>query len=144
MVIALLLLALATTPVRPTPRLTPGLTRPLLVSTVCTTRWGTDRRKVTVTMRRAVFAAYGIPWANRSAYEVDHLIPRSLGGADHEMNLWPQAWAGIYGARAKDRLEVALGKRVCAGTMTLAFAQDAIRVDWISAYRLYIEGVKGE
>lgn len=134
-----LLLAFAQPAVRPTPRLTPGLTRELSRHTVCTTNWSADRRHVTVAMRRAVFTAYGIPWAKRGDYEIDHFIPRSLGGADAVLNLWPQAWSGPYGARKKDRLEIVLGERVCAGKMTLSFAQDAIRTDWISAYRLYVE-----
>jgi hypothetical protein len=36
---------------------------------------------------------------DRAAYEVDHKIPRSLGGADDVLNLWPQPWAGEWGAR---------------------------------------------
>jgi hypothetical protein len=34
-----------------------------------------------------------------------------------------QLWDGADGARAKDKLEVRLAKRVCAGKMTLANAQ---------------------
>jgi hypothetical protein len=85
-----------------------------------------------------VFAAYGIPLTDRSHYEVDHLIPRELGGADDERNLWPQPWTGTYNAHQKDRLENALHRAVCAGTVTLAHAQEAIRSDWIAALRLYV------
>lgn len=138
----LLTLALTPAPLRPNHVLTRGLTRDLSLKTVCETRWGVDRRKVTLSMKRRVFAAYGLPWASHALYEVDHLIPRSLAGADDTVNLWPQAWAGPYGAHQKDHLEIILGKLVCNGSMTLEFAQEAIRVDWIAAYRLYVEGPK--
>ena len=141
MVILLLLALLQATPgqTRPDPILTPGLTRELSTRTVCTTRWGLDRRRVTISMKQRVAAAYGVPWDQRSRYEFDHLVPRSLAGADDELNLWPQAWVGEYGARKKDRLEVALWRKVCAGEMTLAFAQEAVRSDWIAAYRLHVQ-----
>jgi hypothetical protein len=140
MVALLLVLALASGgPVqRPKPAVTPGVVRALSLKTVCETRWGVDRRKVTVGMKQRVAAAYGVRWTDRSRYEFDHLIPRSLGGADDERNLWVQPWEGTWNARMKDRLEVALGKQVCDGEMTLAFAQEAIRSDWIAAYRLYV------
>lgn len=123
---------------RPRTDVTPGVTRPLSLDTVCTTRWGLDRRKVTIGMKQRVAAAYGVRWADRSRYEFDHLIPRSLGGADDERNLWPQPWVATWNARMKDRLEVALGRKVCAGELALAVAQEAIRSDWVSAYRRYV------
>jgi hypothetical protein len=133
----LLLLALSGPAVRPHDA-TPGVTRALSRTAVCSTRWGLDRRAVTVTMKKHVAAAYGIPWDKHSLYEFDHLIPRELGGADDERNLWPQPWTGPHNAHMKDRLENALHRKVCAGEMTLAFAQQAIREDWIAAYRLHV------
>jgi hypothetical protein len=134
-VIALLLLLLAA----PKPALTPGIVRTMTTAQVCAVRWGFDRRHVTVAMRKRVFAAYGIPWCQRRCYETDHLVPRELGGADDERNLWPQPWAE---ARQKDRLENRLHHLVCTGKMSLAFAQAAIRSDWRAAHRLYVTDVK--
>jgi putative intracellular protease/amidase len=51
-------------------------------------------------------------------------VPRELGGADDERNLWPQPLAE---ARVKDRQENALHRAVCAGTVTLAAAQAQMR-----------------
>jgi hypothetical protein len=124
---------------RPDPVLTPGAVRALSHDAVCATRWGVDVRHVTRGMRRRVLAAYGVAWADRGQYVVDHLVPRELGGADTEANLWPQTPAEAY---TKDRLEGALHRRVCAGEMALAFAQDVIRNDWQAAYRLYVPQVK--
>ena len=130
----LLVLALAHTP---TPA-TPGVTRTLTRAAVCRTRWGVDRRHVTLSMRKQVFAAYGIPWSEHAQYEVDHLVPRELGGADDVANLWPQPWEGALNARMKARLENRLHRLVCAGTVSLSSAQQRIRTDWIAAYRRYV------
>lgn len=109
----------------PDPRLTPGAVRPLSVSTICTTAWRRDYRHVTVKMRRAVFAAYHLAWADRGRYEVDHLIPRQLGGADVVANLWPQP--KFEARRIKDPDETRAHKLVCAGTLSLAAAQAQMR-----------------
>lgn len=118
--------------------LTPGVIRPLSRQIVCETRWGKDTRHVTQAMKKQVFASYGIQWSQRSLYEVDHLIPRSLAGADDVRNLWPEAWAGATGARVKDHLEVVLGRKVCRGELSLREAQEAIRSDWRAAFRKYV------
>jgi hypothetical protein len=140
LVIALALAGAASTPapVRPNPKLTPGVARSLTPDQVCSIRWGKDRRHVTDRMKRDVFEAYGIPWDKHSLYEVDHLISRELAGADDVKNLWPQSWTGTANARMKDRLENTLHRKVCAGEITLAFAQQAIRADWLAAYRLHV------
>ena len=116
--------------------LTPGLIRPLSVETICATKWGLDRRFVTTAMKRHIAAAYGIPWTNRSCCEFDHLIPRSLGGADDILNLWPQSWAD---AKQKDHLEIILGNLVCAKKLSLYGAQRAIAKDWRAAYQIYVK-----
>jgi hypothetical protein len=114
-----------------------GVVRPEISRSVaCSTRWGRDVRHVDTKMRRAVFAAYGVPWRRRGEFELDHLIPRSLGGADDVHNLWPQPLAEAR--HLKDPLEVKLGTLVCAGEITLPFAQESIRANWKAAYRLYV------
>lgn len=57
-------------------------------------------------------------------YEVDHIIPLELGGADTEKNLRPQAGnRNLNGYDAsyhvKDQLENELHTRVCAGRLDL-------------------------
>ena len=116
---------------RPNPQLTPGVARPLTQVQVCDTKWGRDRRYVTVRMKKHVAASYGVPWTHVKKYEFDHLIPRELGGADDILNLWPQPWAG---ARKKDVLENELHRHVCAGSLTLSEAQQMIQKDWVAAY----------
>src|SRR6266550_8530688 len=65
-------------------------------------------------------------------YEEDHLIPLELGGHPTDpRNLWPEPYASQQGAKIKDHLEDRLKRLVCAGTVTLHEAQDAIATDWI-------------
>lgn len=111
-------------PFAPNLALTPGATRPISVHELCTTKWGQDARHVTLVMRKEVFAAYRIPYAKHALYELDHLVPRELGGVDDIRNLWPEPWED---AHKKDRLENALHRSVCAGTVTLDAAQAQMR-----------------
>ncbi|HXH64210.1 MAG TPA: hypothetical protein VNH42_01740 [Mariprofundaceae bacterium] len=72
-------------------------------------------------------------------YEEDHLISLELGGSPSDpRNLWPEPYAGPWGARTKDRLENRLHRLVCGGRIRLADAQQAISRDWIAAYRRYV------
>jgi hypothetical protein len=123
-VILALLAILILGPFKPDPALTPGVARPLTRAQICGTKWGRDRRAVTTTMRHDVFARYRIPYEKHALYELDHLIPRELGGADDEANLWPEPWAD---AHQKDKQENALHVAVCRGTVSLEAAQQQMR-----------------
>jgi hypothetical protein len=111
---------------RPIPKsdTTPGLTRNMTKTAICNTKWGLDRRHVTIKMKKTVFALYGVDWTLRKNYEVDHLIPRELGGADDVRNLWVQPWPD---AHKKDVVENRLHREVCAGTTMLEDAQRQMR-----------------
>jgi hypothetical protein len=105
--------------------LTPGVVRTdLNGAQICSIRWGKDHRFVTLAMRKEVFRRYGIPWADHRLYEVDHLIPRELGGSDNLLNLWPQIWPD---AHKKDKAENAARRAVCEGRTTIAVAQEQMR-----------------
>jgi hypothetical protein len=111
-------------------------------STICATGWtATIRPPVQVTDRIKVerMKAYGYEGQPPSAFELDHLISLELGGhPDDPLNLWPQAYAppdGSPGAHEKDQLENLLKAEVCQGKVSLAWAQQAISTDWISALK---------
>jgi hypothetical protein len=129
----------------PDPVLTPGVTRDLTLDQVCNTKWGRDTRAVTPAMKTQVYAEYhmvryqGDCALSKRGCEVDHLISRELAGADDVRNLWPQPYGGACNAVNKDRLENALHKRVCSGTLLLTNAQHAIATDWIAAYAKYVD-----
>src|SRR5436189_6394047 len=61
--------------------------RPLTREQICATRWGVDRRFVTEAMKQEVARRAGIPRASivgrgrGSCCEIDHIVPRELGGA---------------------------------------------------------------
>lgn len=72
-----------------------------------------------------VFELYGFPYAQHHNYELDHLIPRCLGGADEVRNLWPQP---IGEARRKDVTEAQICRAVChTHTMSLKAGQSFFR-----------------
>ena len=128
------------------PALTPGVVRPLTVEQICATRWGRDERAVTAAMKRETFRRYGLtgrtdPRCSPQRCEVDHRIGREIGGADVLENLAPQPYGGPWNAHDKDRLENRLHVLVCAGSMTLPAAQDALRSDWTGAYVLVFGAV---
>ncbi len=101
---------------------------------ICTPGYAQRVRNVTQAARDAVYRAYGIVTAfDGTNGQLDHLVSLELGGTNARANLWPQA-AGA-GAEHKDRLEDALHREVCAGTLGLRRAQRLIAGDWVAAYR---------
>ena len=88
-------------------------------------------------MKAEVLAAYNIPDAKSPYYEVDHLVPLAIGGANVVANLWPEPWAE---AVQKDVLEVELQRRVCHGLLSQAEAQREVADDWAAAYTRYVGG----
>lgn len=82
---------------------------------------------------------YGLADTNIKHYQMDHLIPLSLGGAATDSkNLWPQVLLTKWSARRKDYLEEELHEKVCSNELTLKEAQDLFRTNWIDAYKKYI------
>ena len=71
-------------------------------------------------------------------YELDHLIPISLGGARLDRrDLWLQPRRGQANAGDKNVLAYVLWRLVCEHRVSLATAQAAIRHDWTQAYQTY-------
>jgi hypothetical protein len=75
-----------------------------------------------------MYRLYGIPRGTPA--ELDHLVPIGLGGSNAIINLWPEAGRV---PNPKDLVENRLRAAVCAGTVTLAAAQQAIAADWMTA-----------
>lgn len=71
-------------------------------------------------------------------YELDHLIPISVGGAplDHR-DLWLQPRHGRANAGDKNVLAYVLWRLVCTRQLPLEVAQRAISHDWTRAYEIY-------
>jgi hypothetical protein len=135
--------ALARQPTRflPDPELTPGGVFEVTLEDICTPGHSKKVRAVTKALRDQVYRSYGIPSYQPGEYQLDHLVPLSIGGSNSIRNLWPQPNnTSPWDARAKDALERRLLKLVCAGQVDLETAQREIATDWTKAYQTYIGG----
>jgi Putative zinc-finger len=124
----------------PDHNLTPGATRPVSLSEVCSMAHEEVVSDVPTFLRQQVFREYGITNPRSEDYEVDYLIAPGLGGAEDIHNLWPEpaTTSSTWNAHVKDALEERLHQLVCAGKLDLATAQSAIARDWIAAYKTYL------
>ena len=112
----------------PNHRLTPGVVdQRAPLSVICSTST-TTRRHTSAALKRRVYASYGIVSHPAGSYEVDHLIPLEIGGADVQANLWPEAAPSFH---RKDHLENRLHALVCAHRMPLAVAQHDVAANWV-------------
>jgi len=130
--------AMAEDSILPLPALTPGAILTTDVTAICRPGYSKTIRHTSGKLKHQVYLEYGID--NGSGhYEIDHLIPLGIGGADKRDNLWPenrdtQPWnAGL-----KDRLESYLHLEVCARRIEVGVAQKAIAADWVATYRQYL------
>ncbi|OLZ65390.1 hypothetical protein AV521_32465 [Streptomyces sp. IMTB 2501] len=115
------------------------VTQSTIDSTICVPGYSSSIRpstSYTNALKVKQIAEYGYDDTATADYEEDHLIPLSLGGnPTSEQNLWPEPRydAGGYTSSDKDTIEYKLYKAVCAGTIQLAPAQQAIATDWTTA-----------
>lgn len=78
------------------------------------------------------------PGESMANYELDHLIPISIGGAPLDMkDLWLQPRLGQANAADKNVLAYVLWRLVCTHQVPLETAQQAISRDWTKAYQTY-------
>ena len=92
-----------------------------------------------------VMAEYGLEPGPHPDYEIDHLVPLGIGGADADANLWPEPRRTIepvWNAEAKDRLEWKLRDLVCSGQLDVIEAQSQLAAaarDRVEALYRYTE-----
>jgi len=122
----------------PDPSLTPGAVTTNDVSVICQKRYSAAERNVPESVKRAVFAEYGITKWKPGEYEIDHLISLELGGSNDRENLWPQPYQATWNAHQKDHLEDRLHALVCRGEISLSQAQAEISTNWIAAFKKYV------
>ena len=119
----------------------PNVTQANIGQTICVPGWTKTIRPPTSYTNKLKYRQMqdgALPLSARD-YELDHLIPLSIGGHPTSPdNLWPQPWKGEYGAHRKDVLENVLHRLVCSGKLPLADARRAIAGDWKAAYQLYV------
>jgi hypothetical protein len=120
--------------------LTPGVALKVGPAQICRPGYASSVRNVPESEKEAVYARYRIPHVPY-AHEVDHLVSLELGGSNSIRNLWPEPYAGRWGARTKDVLENRLHELVCAGRLRLRSAQRIEARNWVAAYRRYAVAV---
>jgi hypothetical protein len=124
----------------PDPTLTPGAIRTTDPVEICTH----STREFRHWSREAddrILVEYGLPPGPHPDFEIDHLIPLGVGGADDDRNKWPEPRRSVepvWNAEAKDRLEMKLHDMICGGDIDPVDAQAAYTNDWTAAYRKYV------
>jgi hypothetical protein len=118
----------------------PDITQATIDRTICRPGYARSVRPayaVTGALKRRLMQARH-PGAPMTDYELDHLIPISLGGAPFDTrDLWLQPRRGQANAGDKNALAYVLWRLVCEHRVPLRTAQHAIRHDWTKAYDTY-------
>lgn len=116
----------------PNRELTPGAIQSSDTAAICTPGWASAHRDVSAATEDYVAGEYGL--SSHYGYEIDHLIPLELGGANSVSNLWPEPYNSPYGATQKDGLEDYLHEQVCYHGMSVSTAQREIAANWYTAW----------
>jgi hypothetical protein len=126
----------------PDPACTPGARNPVVtrdgpryLHTICRRGWATATRKRyfpypgSERVKARIVRRYGeYAGTSLAGYELDHLIPISLGGSPADTrNLWAEVPPT---PNRKDGIELWVRAQVCAGKLKLAVAQAQIARDW--------------
>jgi hypothetical protein len=126
----------------------PAVTQATLATTICDKHryggfsWVHNQRPPTSITNAEKFAAMdriGIPRSQAKLYEWDHAASIEDGGSPTDLlNLWLQPYAGIYGARVKDRVETKIAHGICSrptGSPPIANMLGRYRVSLPTYYR---------
>lgn len=100
-----------------------------LKGTICTPGWTAAARALDqelVPVKAAAVTAYNV----RGQSVLNYLVPLSLGGSNDVSNLWVMP---VEVGNPKERVDAALNKAVCSGTISLGAAQNAIANNWTTA-----------
>ena len=123
----------------PDPNATPGAVfADVQAADICDLHYTQSVRQPRFNVKVDAFVSYGVSIHERNEFQVDHLVPISLGGSNDPTNLWPQLYAPESGAAEKDLLERQLRGLVCSNVIPLPEAQGAYAANWWQAYQTYM------
>ncbi len=118
----------------------PAITQANIDATICRPGYARSARPayaITGPLKRRMMDRQH-PGEAMADYELDHLIPISIGGAPLDSrDLWLQLRRGQASAGDKNVLAYVLWRLVCTHQVPLATAQHDIRRDWTKAYQTY-------
>ena len=116
---------------------TPGATSKVTETEVCAADFEASLKPLSPWQAGQAMSRYGKRLDDKSV-AIDHLIPVALGGSHDPDNLWPQPVQKEWGPDQKDELETKLHGMVCSKAISLKAAQEAIKKDWVKAYKQYL------
>ncbi|HEY6343392.1 MAG TPA: hypothetical protein VIY49_17995 [Bryobacteraceae bacterium] len=96
-------------------------------------------RDVPATVKKRIYAEYGINPRTHPPGEIDHFYPLCAGGSNDITNLWFQPEANVwngrnYGFHEKDDLEAWVCEQIKAGALDARSAFDRLTTDWVKFY----------
>ena len=113
----------------------PAITQQNIQNTICIPGYSESVRPPLVVSNRIKYQllrGHGLLRSDAPLYELDHIIPISLGGAPLDVfNMQIQLWEGPRGAHRKDILEAEYHWQVCNLQMTLSAAQLYFAHNWV-------------
>ena len=137
-VVITMFLALFTGPANAILLLNPAVSASTVGTTICVpgyTKTVRPSASYARGVKRRLLVKQGVPFGNIADYELDHIIPLTLGGHPHSLdNLALQKWDD---ALIKDRLEPRLNRLVCSNKLQLYDAQACIYTGWQACARRF-------
>jgi len=107
-----------------------------IVGDICVPGYTKNVRDVSQKTKNKVYEMYGVVSHQTGEWEMDHIIPLTLGGDNEITNLYPQPLLPKPGFRQKDRCEVCLNKKVCNGEISLIDAHDLMTRNWTRCLKI--------
>jgi hypothetical protein len=113
-------------------KIIPGVTR----QDVCQSGYAKKvRSDLTKTKKQMIYRNYNVPY-DTSKYQIDHLVPISIGGSNDVENLWPQPIVHNAGYLEKQQVAQWLHEKVCNGSIQIEEAQRLMLKDWHQGWHM--------